>query len=70
MKTTSKKKFALLAIAASAVLVLAMTACTHTFKCGICQQEKNEAGHKMTILGQEIEICDSCYNTSKSLIGG
>lgn len=54
-----------------AVILIMMTVflsgCSHTFTCGLCGKEVNEAGHKQTVLGQEIEICNDCYNGLKSL---
>lgn len=59
---SSKKKAVICSVILASLMALALTACSHTFKCGLCGEEKTEAGHKTNILGQEVEICDDCYN--------
>lgn len=49
------------------IMTVIFAGCSHTFTCESCGKEVNEAGHKWTVLGQEIEICDDCYNSLKSL---
>ncbi len=64
-----KSKVSYLSVLVISVVLCAIVfaGCTHTFKCGICGKEVNEAGHKVTVLGQDIEICDSCYNEMQSM---
>lgn len=64
-----KKKYLVALIALIAIAVLTLSACSHTFTCGMCGKEKTESGHKMEVMGRELEICDSCYNSYKSLLG-
>ncbi len=55
------------------VMVALTVGCTHKFTCGMCNKEVNEAGHKVTVMGKEIEICDECnkkYEAAKTLAGG
>ncbi|MGN1458365.1 MAG: hypothetical protein ACI4XP_10510 [Acutalibacteraceae bacterium] len=52
------------------ILLMALTACSHTFTCGVCHQEKTGNSHKTQILGQEIEICDDCYNLGNNIANG
>lgn len=60
-----KKVFGVIAIAIITTAIFA--GCTHSFTCGLCGKSVNESGHKYEILGQEVEICDDCYNGLKSL---
>lgn len=45
-------------------LMLAMLLCgcgKKTFRCDLCMKEVTQVPHEVTILGQEVELCDSCY---------
>lgn len=47
------------------VLVLALVLCgcgKKTFQCGLCMKKVTQVPHEATILGQEVELCDSCYD--------
>lgn len=47
-------------------VVMLFSGCTHKFKCGLCGDEVNEMGHRVTVLGQETEICDKCDEIRKA----
>lgn len=64
-----KKKFSIALLPLTVIVILTFTACSHTFTCGICGKEKNEVGHKTEIMGRSLEICNSCYDSYKSLFG-
>lgn len=58
------KKLKVLAIVIVATLLLC--ACgSKTFRCAICMKEVKQVPHEVTIFGQEVEICDSCYSYLK-----
>ena len=49
------------------VLMLSLTACSRTFTCGICLEEKNGKQYVNQFLEEEIVICPDCYNEMKQL---
>lgn len=56
-----KRKIEILAV----VLLTALLLCAcgkKTFRCGICMREVKQVPHQVTVLGQEVNICDSCYS--------
>ena len=59
------KKFLLLALAL--VLAFTLTACSSTFKCGMCLEEKSGRQYENEFLGEEIVICHDCYSEMKEL---
>ncbi len=65
-----KRRFVLLAAAVAVTAVFIFAGCSHTFTCGLCGKEVNEAGHQYTVLGREVEICDSCYNGLQDITNG
>ena len=51
-------------------LVLCLTACGNkTFKCGICNEEKTGKSYKSEQMGEEILICEECYEQIKEFQG-
>lgn len=62
-RNMSKKIHFLAVLLLTAVL---FSACgSKTFRCAICMREVKQVPHEVTILGQEVEICDSCYSYLK-----
>ncbi len=67
MKKTVRKIVAALAIF---VLLLSLAACGNkSFKCDLCNDEKTGKSHKTKVLGEEVEICDDCYEDIQGLMG-
>lgn len=57
-----RKIFAALILA----LAVMLSACgSKRFQCAICMREVNEVPHAVTVWGQDVEICDSCYGYLK-----
>lgn len=59
------KKIALILLAA--VLAISLTACSKTFHCGMCLQEKTGRQYSTRFLGEEIMVCHECYSEMKEL---
>ena len=59
-----KKKLAVLFV--SVMAVLSLTGCGK-FKCDMCGEEKSGTKHEYTLLGQDMTICDDCYEGIKAL---
>lgn len=50
--------------------VLLLSGCgKKEFDCGLCGDLVKESPHKITVLGQELEICNSCFDILKELKG-
>lgn len=49
-----------------ASLLLVMTSCGK-FTCDLCGDEKKGKQHKEEVLGEEVVICDDCYEELESL---
>lgn len=32
-----------------------------TYRCALCMDQVTQVPHEVTIFGQEVRICDSCY---------
>lgn len=48
------------------ISVLLLCACGgKNFRCAICMEKVTQVPHEVTVLGQEVEICDSCYKMLK-----
>lgn len=46
------------------VMATMLCACGgETFTCGLCRRQVTQTPHKATVFGQEIKICDACYET-------
>ena len=48
-----------------AVIMLALMLCacgSKTFRCAVCMKQVKQVPHQVTILGQDVEICDICYD--------
>lgn len=39
------------------------------FTCGLCMKQVTQKPHAVTVLGQKVKICDSCYGTIGNLRG-
>ena len=48
------------------VMVMMLTACGK-FECGMCNEEKSGKKHKTEVFGEEIVICDDCYEDIQEL---
>lgn len=58
------KLIKILAVAVLAAMLLC--ACgSKTFYCALCFEKVTEVPHEVTVFGQELEICDSCYKALK-----
>lgn len=52
------------------VIMLLLCACgEETFRCGWCQRTVTQKPHTMTALGQEIQVCDACYDALSQFAG-
>ena len=60
------KAAAVFAVIFTIAVAMMLGGCTHKFKCGLCGNEVNEMGHKVSVLGQETEICDKCDEIRKA----
>lgn len=63
-ETNMKRKIKILTV----VLLTALLLCACgkvTFRCAICMKEVKQVPHEVTVLGQEVKICDSCYSYLK-----
>lgn len=58
-----KKKIILIALAAMLLAAFLCGCGEKTFRCGLCGREVTQKPHTYSVLGQEVEICNSCYNT-------
>lgn len=48
------------------LIAVLLSACGNkTFRCAVCMREVTQVPHEVTVLGQEVEICDSCYSYLK-----
>ena len=61
-----KKKIGVLLVTVMAALSL--TGCG-TFKCDMCGEEKSGSKHSYSFLGQDMVICDDCYEGVQILNG-
>ena len=44
------------------VMLLMLCACgSKTFRCAVCMKQVNEVPKQITVLGQDVEVCKSCY---------
>ncbi len=59
------KRFITLA-AALLMLLFCLAGCAK-FTCNICNEEKSGTQHKEELLGEEIVICDDCYEEFEEL---
>lgn len=53
-----------IAVLVLSVLLIAVMLCAcgeETYTCGWCMKEVTQRPHTVTVLGQEIKVCDSCY---------
>lgn len=55
-----KKIFALVLVL---VMSMSMLAGCGSFKCDLCGKEKDGEKHESKIMGEEVVICDDCYDT-------
>ncbi len=53
-----KKIFALVL---ALILMLSLAACGEKFECEECGEEKTGKKHEVEVLGEELVICDDCY---------
>ena len=51
------------------MLSMTLTACGK-FTCDLCGEEKSGKSYESTVLGEEVVICDDCYQELQSLFGG
>lgn len=48
------------------LIVVVLTGCgKETFRCGLCMKQVTQVPHEVTIFGQDVCICDSCYEYLK-----
>lgn len=47
------------------VLMIMVCGCAETFQCGWCMREVTQTPHAAKALGQEIKVCDDCYEALK-----
>lgn len=59
-----KKKSALIALAI--VLMLTLTACSKTFQCGLCLEEKTGRQYQNQYY-EDVVICHDCYSEIQEL---
>ena len=55
-------------ISVIAVITLALMLCacgSKTFRCAVCMKQVNQVPKQMTVLGQDVEVCKSCYSQLK-----
>ena len=60
MKRTTK----IILLSLTLLMVFFLASCGK-FKCDMCGKEKSGTQHKETVFGQEITMCDDCYNNYK-----
>lgn len=53
-----KKRLTIIVLLA---LVLLSGCGRETFRCALCMDQVKQVPHEVTIFGQEVRICDSCY---------
>ena len=56
-----------IAILTLAVIIATVMAACGKFTCDLCEKEKSGKKHKETYLGQDIVICDDCYDDLEDL---
>ena len=48
--------------AIAVVVAIALTGCgKETFRCGLCMKQVTQVPHEVTVFGQDIKVCESCY---------
>lgn len=62
-----RKKVSILVILT--MLSMMLTACGK-FTCDLCGEEKSGKKYESAMLGEEIVICDDCYQELQDLFGG
>lgn len=60
-----KISFLLLIVA----VVMSLTACGK-FTCDFCGEEKSGKNHKSNMMGEDVVICQDCYNEMQGFYGG
>ncbi len=67
MKSRAKQ---IVTVLMTIALLLCLTACgSKSFECDICNEEKTGKSYKAEQMGEEITVCESCYNQLKELTG-
>lgn len=52
----------IISIIALIVMTLMLCACgSKTFRCAVCMKQVNHVPKQITVLGQDVEVCKSCY---------
>ncbi|MBQ8533487.1 MAG: hypothetical protein IJ462_01475 [Clostridia bacterium] len=52
----------IIALALAVIMLLALVACgTETFKCEICNKEKESSVNEVELMGKTYKACDDCY---------
>ena len=56
-------------ISVIAVITLALMLCAYgsktLFRCAVCMKQVNQVTKQITVLGQDVEVCKSCYSQLK-----
>ncbi|MBQ7047548.1 MAG: hypothetical protein IJN86_01220 [Clostridia bacterium] len=50
-----------------ALVAALLISCGGSFVCGMCEEEKSGKKHTEKIFGEELTICDDCYEGLKAL---
>lgn len=67
MKNTAKKNIATITLI---VLLLSLAACGNkSFKCNVCNEEKDGKSYKSQLMGEEVTVCEDCYKSMSELVG-
>ncbi len=62
-----KKRISILLL--SSMLAMTLTACGK-FTCDLCGEQKSGKSYESTVFGEEVVICDDCYQELQNLFGG
>lgn len=62
------KKRILLLVYTMLILAFLCACGKETFRCGLCSKTVTQKPHAMTVLGQDIKVCDDCYSALKQFI--
>lgn len=62
-----KKKIAILFM--TVIMAMTLVACGK-FTCDFCGEEKSGKSYKSDVWGQEVVICEECYDGIQDLFGG
>lgn len=55
------KKIVITVVCFAMLLLAACSKSSEPFNCGLCGRESTGSGHQVTTLGEEMVICDDCY---------